>query len=75
MPIAMIASDTAALRPVLQSLLATHTLLTFLVPLFIALFYYSTPHSRRQPIFILNVLAIAMVFSIGVLADIAGVSP
>jgi len=64
----------AVVRPLLQSLLLAHTLLTLLVPLLIALLYCSTRHSRRRPIFVLNILAIAMAFSVGVLADFAGVS-
>lgn len=64
----------AVVRPLLQSLLLAHTLLTLLVPLLIALLYYSTRRSRRQPIFVLNVLVIAIAFSVGVLADFAGVS-
>ncbi|KAI9567164.1 hypothetical protein HD554DRAFT_1031848 [Boletus coccyginus] len=63
----------AVVRPLLQSLLLAHTLLTLLVPLLIALLYYSTRRSRRQPIFVLNVLAIAIAFSVGVLADFAGI--
>ena len=32
----------------------------FLVPIAVVLFFFSTPHLRRQPTFILNVCAIAL---------------
>lgn len=51
-----------------------HTFLVLLVPLLVALFYYSTPYSRRKPIFILNVLAIILAFAAGVFADALNVS-
>lgn len=61
-------------RPVLRSLLITHTFLVLLVPLLLALFYYSTPHSRRQPIFLLNTLTLLLTFALGIILDSAGVS-
>ena len=57
---------TAIISPSLQSLIIGQTFLVLLVPLLIALFYYSTPYSRRQPIFILNVIALTLAFTAGI---------
>lgn len=51
-----------------------HTFLTLLLPLFIALFYFSTPQSRRRPIFVLNVVVIILAFIGGVMIDALAVS-
>ena len=63
-----------AIRPVLQSLIIAHTFLILLIPLLFTLLYYSTPRSRRQPIFILNILSLMLALSLGMIADVAGVS-
>lgn len=62
------------IHPSLNSILIGHTFLTLLLPLLIALFYFSTPQSRRRPIFILNVLAITLAFTAGVIIDAVAVS-
>lgn len=54
--------------------MVSHTFLTLLFPLLIALFFFSTPQSRRRPIFILNVVAIALAITAGVLLDALAVS-
>lgn len=46
-----------------------HTFTVILIPLIFALFYFSTPLSRRRPIFILNVIAIILAFTAGVMID------
>ncbi|KAI0351194.1 hypothetical protein OH77DRAFT_1358019, partial [Trametes cingulata] len=55
----------AAIEPSLQLLLVGTVFASFLVPITIALFYFSTPRIRRQPIFILNVIAIALALTEG----------
>ena len=57
---------TAIISPSLQSLIIGQTFLVLLVPLLIALLYYSTPYSRRQPIFVLNVIALTLAFTAGI---------
>lgn len=64
----------ALIQPSLNSIMIGHTFLTLLVPLLIALFYFSTPESRRRPIFILNVFAIMLAFTAGILIDALAVS-
>ncbi|KAI0669089.1 hypothetical protein C8Q78DRAFT_958983, partial [Trametes maxima] len=48
----------AAIRPSLDLLLIGTVWSAFLVPVAIALFFFSTPFTRRQPVFVMNVLAI-----------------
>lgn len=57
---------TAIISSSLQSLIIGQTFLVLLVPLLIALFYYSTPYSRRQPIFVLNVITLTLAFTAGI---------
>lgn len=52
-----------------------HSFLALLIPLVIALFYFSTPQSRRRPLFILNLIAIFLAFVEGVVIDAFAVSP
>ncbi|KAG8215920.1 hypothetical protein J3R82DRAFT_7892 [Butyriboletus roseoflavus] len=59
----------AIIHPYLSSLMLSHTFLSLLIPLFISLFYYSSPQSRRKVIFILNMTAISLAFVVGVLCD------
>ncbi|KIK55977.1 hypothetical protein GYMLUDRAFT_87461 [Collybiopsis luxurians FD-317 M1] len=47
----------AAIRPSLNFILVLTPLGASLVPLIFTLFYFSTPQTRRHPVFILNVLA------------------
>jgi hypothetical protein len=46
-----------AIRPPISLLLTSTIFGSMLIPLLIILFYFSTPSSRRRPIFILNVLS------------------
>ena len=64
----------AIIHPSLNSIMIGHTFLTLLLPLLIALFYFSTPQSRRRPIFVLNVIAIILAFTAGVMIDAFAVS-
>ncbi|KAH7930721.1 hypothetical protein BV22DRAFT_1054497 [Leucogyrophana mollusca] len=57
------------INPALVDIMIGHTFTTLLIPLLIALFYFSTCHSRRQPIFILNVFALCLAFVVGVMGD------
>ena len=61
------------IRPVLRSLIVAHTFLTLLIPLSLMVLHYSTPHTRRQPIFILNVVILLVAFSFGTIVDAVGV--
>ncbi|KAG6373717.1 hypothetical protein JVT61DRAFT_6391 [Boletus reticuloceps] len=62
-------NSLATVRPCLRALMIGHTFLVLLMPLLVALFYYSTPYSRRRPIFILNVFAVALAITAGVVSD------
>ncbi|KAG2134198.1 uncharacterized protein EDB93DRAFT_1107395 [Suillus bovinus] len=59
----------AIIQPSLNSIMIGHTFTVILIPLIIALFYFSTPLSRKRPIFILNVIAIILAFIVGVMID------
>ncbi|KAG9312762.1 hypothetical protein JVU11DRAFT_7197 [Chiua virens] len=65
----LLRTEESIIKDSLQSLVILHTFSVLLIPLLIALFYYSTPRSRRQPIFILNVLALSLAFIVGVIGD------
>lgn len=65
----------ALVHPLLNSIMIAHTFLTLLIPLTISLFYFSTPQSRRRPLFILNLAAIFLAFVNGVVIDGFAVSP
>ncbi|KAF8878273.1 hypothetical protein CPB84DRAFT_1878822 [Gymnopilus junonius] len=47
----------AAIRPSLNFILVVTPLGSVLVPLILTLLFFSTPDSRRHPVFILNILA------------------
>ena len=68
-------SLNAIIHPSLNSLMLSHTFSSLLIPLFISLFYFSTPQGRRKLIFIFNVAAILLAFAVGVLCDGVAVSP
>ncbi|KAF8551394.1 hypothetical protein OG21DRAFT_286145 [Imleria badia] len=68
-PVPPALDPNAIIHPSLNSVMIGHTFLTLLLPLLIALFYFSTPQSRRRPIFILNVMAIILAFTVGVMID------
>ena len=64
----------APIRIAVRDLIITHTFSILLVSLLIALLYFSTKHSRRQPIFLLNVFTILLALSVGGLIDYQTVS-
>ncbi|KAF8548013.1 hypothetical protein OG21DRAFT_816128, partial [Imleria badia] len=68
-PVPPALDPNAIIHPSLNSIMIGHTFLTLLLPLLIALFYFSTPQSRRRPIFILNVIAIILAFTAGAIID------
>ncbi|TFK48118.1 hypothetical protein OE88DRAFT_1810801 [Heliocybe sulcata] len=57
-----------------RDILVSHTFTVLYLPLFIALFWFSTERSRKQVSFILNVLSIVLAFTSGVLVDVYAVS-
>ncbi|KAI6161780.1 hypothetical protein EDD17DRAFT_1435053, partial [Pisolithus thermaeus] len=57
------------IHPSLVSLMIGHSFTILLVPLVIALFYFSNRYTRRTPIFILNVTAIMLAFFAGIMID------
>lgn len=59
----------AVIRPSLDDILIGHTFTIILIPLLIALFYFSSRASRRHPIFILNVITIMLALAVGGLLD------
>ena len=61
-------------HPALNSLMLAHTFLILLLPLFLSLFYFSTPYTRTQPVFILNIAAVSLSFVVAVLLDVLSVS-
>ncbi|KIN98150.1 hypothetical protein M404DRAFT_858145 [Pisolithus tinctorius Marx 270] len=61
--------EADVIHPSLVSLMIGHSFTTLLVPLVIALFYFSNKYSRRTPIFILNVAVIALAFFAGIMID------
>ncbi|KAG2126093.1 hypothetical protein BD769DRAFT_1462803 [Suillus cothurnatus] len=65
----------AVIQPSLNSIMIGHTFTVILIPLIFALFYFSTPLSRRRPIFILNVVAIILAFTAGTMIDSLALNP
>ncbi|KAG6326593.1 hypothetical protein ID866_12496 [Astraeus odoratus] len=61
--------EAEVIGPNLTALMIGHTFTALLIPLFIALFYFSNKHSRRTPIFMLNIVVIVLAFSVGVTVD------
>ncbi|KIK79742.1 hypothetical protein PAXRUDRAFT_95833, partial [Paxillus rubicundulus Ve08.2h10] len=59
----------AIIRPALIDIMIGHSFTVVLIPLLIALFYFSTSHSRRQLIFILNVFTVSLAFAVGIMGD------
>ncbi|KAG0709847.1 hypothetical protein DFH29DRAFT_820348 [Suillus ampliporus] len=64
----------AAIQPAVINIMIGHTFTVILVPLLIAMFYFSNEHSRRQPIFILNVFTVCLAFSVGIMGDIRAIN-
>ena len=52
-----------------RDLLIAHSFSILLLALLVALLYFSTSRSRRQPIFLLNVFTILLALSVGALID------
>ncbi|KAJ8463622.1 hypothetical protein ONZ51_g10131 [Trametes cubensis] len=59
----------APIRIAVRDLLIAHSFSILLLSLLIALLYFSTRHSRRQPIFLLNVFTILLALAVGGLID------
>ncbi|KAH7916299.1 hypothetical protein BJ138DRAFT_1108944 [Hygrophoropsis aurantiaca] len=59
----------ARIKPALVDIMIGHTFTVVIIPLLIALFYFSNKHSRRQPIFILNVFTLCLAFAVGIMGD------
>ena len=59
----------APIKVAIRDLLITHSFSIILVALLVALLYFSTKRSRRQPIFLLNVFTILLALSVGGLVD------
>ncbi|KAI0323312.1 hypothetical protein GY45DRAFT_1264816 [Cubamyces sp. BRFM 1775] len=57
----------AVIEPLLDLLLIDTILSSFLVPTLITLFYFSTSSSRRQPMFVMNILAIACAIALAII--------
>lgn len=64
----------AVIKPALQDILISQSFLVILLPLSIALWIYSTKRTRRQPVFILNAVSIALAIAVGVMLDWRSVS-
>lgn len=67
----MVAPEVAAcidgITPALTTLLVCAIWLGITIPLFIALFYFSTPSLRKRPIFVANAAAISLGLLLGLL--------
>ena len=64
----------ASTKIAVRDLLIAHSFSILLVSLLIALLYFSTSRSRRQPLFLLNVFTILLALSVGGLIDYQTVS-
>ena len=56
----------AAIQPSITFLMIGTVFSGILLPLLVALFHFSTKHTRRQPIFILNVISITLGLTLGI---------
>ena len=54
----------AAIEPSLSMLLLDTVLSSILIPILIILFYFSTPTTRWKPIFVMNIMAIALALAL-----------
>lgn len=59
----------APIQIAVRDLMIAHSFSVLLVALLIALLYFSTKRTRRQPIFLLNVFTILLALSVGGLID------
>ncbi|KAK1235433.1 hypothetical protein PQX77_001346 [Marasmius sp. AFHP31] len=64
----------SAVQKTLIGVLLAQSFTVLLIPLTIALFWFSTPASRKKPIFILNIVAIALALTSGVLLIYRGIT-
>jgi hypothetical protein len=64
-----------AIRPAFGFILISSIFGAMLVPLLIILLASSTPHSRRQPIFILNILSLSLGITVSGLSTHLSVRP
>ncbi|ETW78539.1 hypothetical protein HETIRDRAFT_419810 [Heterobasidion irregulare TC 32-1] len=62
----------AVISPVLRSVLLGRSFLV-LLPLVYGLLFFSTPKTRRQPVFVLNVFNICLAVAVGITLDYRGV--
>ncbi|KAJ6593198.1 hypothetical protein B0H19DRAFT_920797, partial [Mycena capillaripes] len=58
----------AAIKPSLSLLMVGTVWSSMLIPLLVVLLFFSTPFLRRQPIFIMNVIAVLMGLVIGIIS-------
>ena len=63
----------AVISPVLRSVLLGHSFLVLLLPLVYGLLFFSTPKTRRQPVFVLNVFNICLAIAVGIMLDYRGI--
>ncbi|THH18342.1 hypothetical protein EW146_g2649 [Bondarzewia mesenterica] len=59
----------AVLKPALHSILIAHSFLVLFFPILFALIYFSTASTRRQHVFILNIITICLAISVGIMLD------
>ena len=59
----------ASTKIAVRDLLIAHSFTILLIALLVALLYFSTKRTRRQPIFLLNVFTILLALSVGGLID------
>ncbi|KLO08017.1 hypothetical protein SCHPADRAFT_623851 [Schizopora paradoxa] len=63
-----------AIRPALRDLLLSHSFTVTFVILLSALFYFSTPSTRKRPVFILNVVTLVLALAVGTILDYRSVT-
>ncbi|KAI0069081.1 hypothetical protein BV25DRAFT_1834137 [Artomyces pyxidatus] len=55
--------------PALHNIFISHTFLVLFFPLMVALWYYSNDFTRRQPVFILNVINLLLGITVAIMLD------
>ncbi|THU89960.1 hypothetical protein K435DRAFT_676840 [Dendrothele bispora CBS 962.96] len=60
---------THSIQPAFSFILISAVFSAILIPLLLMLFVLSTPHSRRQPIFVLNIFTITLGITVGILSN------
>ncbi|THH13386.1 hypothetical protein EW146_g6823 [Bondarzewia mesenterica] len=63
----------AVITPVMHSILIGHAFLVLFLPLMFMLWFFSTKYTRRQPVYILNVINICLAIAVGIMIDWRGV--